>query len=501
MHDSSPSPIVPAESTPVSTMRRAGQRSKRYSRMLVATDALAIAWAMFGTQLVRFGSGSAELTTRAQRADLDLQYTQISALIIVVWMVMLAIFNSRDSRIVGTGSVEYKRVVDATLLLFGLVATISYLFQLELARGYILVGLPLGLLAVLASRWCWRQWLTLQRAHGRYESRAVIVGSAASAELLAHTIGSHRGAGFRVVGACILGNAGVTRAPWDSRLPAVDQINSIEGLLTATGADTVIVTSTDELPPARMRELSWSLQPGEHHLVVAPSLVDVGGPRIHMRPVAGLPLLHIETPRFEGFPRFAKRLFDVAASLVLLVLLAPLLIAIAVTIAVSSRGPVLFRQQRVGIGGVPFFMLKFRTMVVDAEDRLSDLDLVQRDAGNTVMFKLTSDPRVTPIGRLLRRYSLDELPQLVNVLTGEMSLVGPRPPLEREVSQYERHVHRRFFVKPGITGLWQVSGRSTLSWDETVRLDLYYVENWSLVQDLIILWRTSRAVVRGAGAF
>jgi exopolysaccharide biosynthesis polyprenyl glycosylphosphotransferase len=235
--------------------------------------------------------------------------------------------------------------------------------------------------------------------------------------------------------------------------------------------------------------------------VVAPSLTDIGGPRIHTRPVAGLPLIHVETPRYEGTKLFAKRMFDIVASSIILLLSSPLLLGIAVAVRFTTPGPVLFTQERVGINGRPFQMLKFRTMVVDAEARLRELQEEDRSVGNQVLFKMKDDPRVTPVGRILRRFSLDELMQLVNVLNGSMSLVGPRPPLAREVKEYERKVHRRFLVKPGITGLWQVSGRSNLSWEDSVRLDLYYVENWSIVGDLVILWKTARAVLAREGAY
>ncbi|MDQ0743122.1 exopolysaccharide biosynthesis polyprenyl glycosylphosphotransferase [Clavibacter sp. B3I6] len=217
--------------------------------------------------------------------------------------------------------------------------------------------------------------------------------------------------------------------------------------------------------------------------------------------MAGLPLIHVETPRYEGTKLFAKRAFDIVASSLLLLVASPVLLAISMTIRLSTPGPVLFRQERVGINGRPFQMLKFRTMVTDAEALLLALQDQNRDAGNSVLFKMKDDPRVTPVGRFLRRYSLDELMQLVNVLNGSMSLVGPRPPLAREVETYETKVHRRFLVKPGITGLWQVSGRSNLSWEDSVRLDLYYVENWSIVGDLVILWKTARAVVAREGAY
>ena len=473
--------------------------AERYSRRLVATDLVAVSWAVIGSQLVRFGFDDAAVA--ANRSSFAVDYTAVSVLLIAAWMAVLAAAGTRDPRVVGSGSLEYKRVAEAGVRLFGTVAIIAYLFQIDVARGYILVSFPLGILALLVSRWIWRQWLIAERAHGRYSSRAIIIGTAATAAALSAELARASAAGYAIVGACVLGTGVPRTAPWNDQLPAVGTLEEVPAMLERLDADTVIVTSTDALPAERVRALSWSLEPGEHHLVVAPSLTDIGGPRIHMRPVAGLPLMHVETPRYEGFKRFSKRAFDLVGSASLLLVLSPVLIGIAIVVRTTSPGPVFFRQQRIGYDGAPFAMLKFRSMVVDAEQRLDGLVQAQRGAGNEMLFKMRDDPRVTPLGRALRRYSLDELPQLLNVFIGQMSLVGPRPPLEREVQQYESHVHRRFFVKPGVTGLWQVSGRSTLSWSDSVRLDLYYVENWSLVGDIVILWRTVKAVRRGEGAY
>ena len=210
-------------------------------------------------------------------------------------------------------------------------------------------------------------------------------------------------------------------------------------------------------------------------------------------------MVHVDLPQYSGFNHAVKRSFDVALAAVALLLLSPLMAAIAIGVRLSGDGPVLFRQERVGAHGTRFTMLKFRSMVTDAEARL--LDLQDRNEGSGVLFKLKDDPRVTPFGRALRRYSLDELPQLWNVLAGSMSLVGPRPPLPNEVERYEEDVNRRLLTKPGITGLWQVSGRSNLSWEESVKIDLYYVENWSITGDLVILLKTVRAVVGSRGAY
>jgi exopolysaccharide biosynthesis polyprenyl glycosylphosphotransferase len=252
--------------------------------------------------------------------------------------------------------------------------------------------------------------------------------------------------------------------------------------------------------PELLRRLAWALEGAGVDLLVAPALTDVAGPRVNVRPVSGLPLLQIAEPEFTGMRRLLKGAVDVTGSAVLLLLLAPAFLLLGLVVRFSSPGPVFFRQVRIGRDGKPFTMYKFRSMYADAEDRLAEVRALNDHGSDGVLFKLTDDPRVTPIGRLLRRYSLDEFPQLINVLRGQMSLVGPRPPLPTEVAQYERDVHRRLLVKPGMTGLWQVSGRADLSWEETVRLDLYYVENWSVALDAEILWKTARAVLKGAGA-
>ncbi|MGV8896373.1 MAG: sugar transferase [Rhodoglobus sp.] len=488
------------EQVRVSGSRVARDWRDRYAYRLVITDALVLIWVVFGVQIAWFGIAMADVQFRGDLRDVAVSYTVVSVIIILCWMFALSIYGTRGYRVVGTGSTEYKLIADATFRLFGLVAIVSFLFQIEFARGYILIAFPMGLLVLLFSRWMWRQWLGAQRADGNYSSTVLLIGSEQSAVHFATELARYPRAGYRVVGACVPRGQHADTLP-GTAVPVFGDVNSLHDALAASGADTVVITSSAELPPQKLRELSWSLEPGRQHLVMAPALTDIGGPRIHTRPVAGLPLIHVETPRYEGFKNFAKRAFDLVGSSVLIALGSPILAGIALAVRLSTSGPVLFRQERVGISGTTFTMLKFRSMVTDAEERLEALQDEDRAAGNAVMFKMKNDPRVTPIGAVLRRFSLDELPQLFNVFRGSMSLVGPRPPLAREVDVYENHVHRRFLVKPGITGLWQVSGRSNLSWEDTVRLDLYYVENWSMTGDLMILWRTARAVLGRAGAY
>jgi exopolysaccharide biosynthesis polyprenyl glycosylphosphotransferase len=248
-----------------------------------------------------------------------------------------------------------------------------------------------------------------------------------------------------------------------------------------------------------LRQLAWELEKTGTDLCVAPALLDVAGPRTTIRPTAGLTLLHVDHPQLSGPRQALKEIFDRAAAGIALILLAPLFAALAVAIRLSDNGPALFTQTRVGKDGRPFKIYKFRTMVVGAEQRVAELR--DRNEVDSVLFKIRRDPRVTTIGARLRKWSIDELPQLINVLRGEMSLVGPRPALPDEAAMYADHVRRRLVVKPGLTGLWQVNGRSDLSWGESVRLDLRYVENWSFALDLQILWKTFSVIFRGSGAY
>jgi exopolysaccharide biosynthesis polyprenyl glycosylphosphotransferase len=266
------------------------------------------------------------------------------------------------------------------------------------------------------------------------------------------------------------------------------------------GANTVAVTGTEHFGVDGIRKLLWQLEANDVDLVVSPGVIDVAGQRLIMRPVSGYPLIHVEKPQYQGAKRFQKRAFDFCFAVAALIAASPILLCAALAIKLTSRGPVFYASERIGLDGEPFTLLKLRTMVADADAKLPELS-DQNDSPGGVLFKMRNDPRVTRIGKTLRRYSIDELPQFINVLKQEMSVVGPRPPLPREVDTYDCDIRRRLLVRPGITGLWQVSGRSDLSWEESVRLDLSYVENWSTVADLVIILRTVHAVLLRRGAY
>jgi exopolysaccharide biosynthesis polyprenyl glycosylphosphotransferase len=376
-----------------------------------------------------------------------------------------------------------------------MVAIASYVFRLEVARGYVAIALPAGLIGLLLSRWLWRQWLTLRRAQGEMSGSVLVVGDREHLMDLIRALDSVPAAGYHVVAACC---TDADQGDID-RVPVVGNESEAAEIAGRMGVNTVACTSSSRLGAGGLRPFGWALEGLDVDLVVVPRLTDVAGPRVLTRPVAGLSLLHVESPIFTG-PRLAvKTTIDRSAAALLLILLSPLFAVVAVRIRRSDRGPVFFQQERIGKDGTSFPMLKFRTMLVGAEAALPSL--LDRSEGQGPLFKLSDDPRITRVGATLRSYSLDELPQLLNVLRGQMSLVGPRPPLPCEVETYGNDVRRRLLVKPGMTGLWQINGRSNLSWEESVRFDLYYVENWSVMSDLIILWRTGRAVLRSSGAY
>ncbi|MCH8571270.1 sugar transferase [Nesterenkonia sp. AY15] len=451
-----------------------------YARRLVVTDLTVIAGVLTVVHLLALPEAPVVTT----------------AVLGVLWIAALSVSRSRDWRHIGADVTEYRRVLVATLTSFGLLFTALVALDLAVAREHLIWSLPIGTIAVLLARWLWRRMLHAQWRRGKWTHRAVVVGNPRKVR---HVVSAVRGS-KTVTGTTVTAIHEVqgdhTVADVETRERVVAQIVDV---VTRSAADLVLLTETDLFSAQGVRELGWALDALDVNLVVVPSITETAGSRITSNMVAGVPLLHVAYPRLTGTARLTKRTFDVVFSALALLMLAPLLITIALWVRLDSPGPVLFRQERVGINHSRFSMLKFRSMVVDAEEHLSLLE--ERSEGNGVLFKMRRDPRVTRIGAVLRRLSLDELPQFYNVLRGEMSVVGPRPPLPREVEAYDDHTHRRLLVKPGITGLWQVAGRSDLSWEESVRLDLYYVENWTLLGDIQIVLRTARAVFGGAGAY
>ena len=475
------------------------ERSKwehRYATHLWITDTVVVCGAVILAQYVRFGS------TPTSPGYMGLYATAYSALLAIVWVLALAGFRTRCRRYIGAGIEEYRRVAAASVWTFWLIAVAELIAKLEISRGYLAVAFPAGVLGLALSRWMWRKHVTKKRVEGRYQTAVLAIGESDAAAHLANELTASLENGYQVVGVCIPGYG----APQGEHLMVNDRQIPIVGgetyalrAIRACGADTVAIAGTGQLGVQGVRRLIWDLEPMGVDLVVSPGVMDVALSRLVMRPIAGLPLLHIEKPQYRGAKRFQKRAFDYCFALAALTATLPILLVTAIAIKISSRGPVFYSSERIGIDGRPFSMLKFRTMVEDADKQLPSL--LGKNESDGLLFKIRDDPRVTSIGRVLRRFSIDELPQFFNVLRHEMSVVGPRPPLRREVEAYDDDVLRRLLVKPGITGLWQVSGRSDLSWERAVRLDLSYVDNWSMVGDIFIIAKTLRAVFQRKGAY
>jgi len=468
---------------------------QRLTAGIVVGDVAAIVLSLAIASVVRFGA-SIQWTSQSTIA-----YAAVAAATAAVWLAALWGAKSRARRIIGEGLTEYQRVTNATLIAFGCVAIFCYVGQIEFARGYVAVAMPLGWALLLVNRVIWRRLLMGLRHEGRALTGAMVVGSPAEVDRTVEELHTNFAAGYRPVAISLTQPMGDASADVQERLSHLPRVPLDDVVAATKGSRTRALMIAGDLPGGRdqIKALGWALENSRTELILVSRLTDVAGPRIHLRPVAGLPMVHVQLPQYSGFTHSLKRVFDVVATAAGLALLAPAFVVIALLIRAGDGGPALFRQERVGVGGTTFTMYKFRSMVLDAEAQLARLE--SQSEGNGVLFKMKADPRVTPIGRFLRRFSLDELPQLWNVLRGEMSLVGPRPPLPSEVREYAGHETRRLLSKPGLTGLWQVSGRSDLSWEESVRLDLYYVENWSFTGDLILILRTVVQMFRHDGAY
>ena len=416
----------------------------------------------------------------------ELRNIVIAFLILFSWLFFLWFNGSRDTNILGFGADEYKRLTNATLFSFTFIAFISYIFKLEISRGFVLLVFPIGLISLFVSRRILRKRLLNYRNQGRYVSRVLLLHSG-DADPVEKRLLLAKHAGFNIVHKLQT----LERQEFNHK-----QIVA-EALLN--NCDQILVGQSALISASELRNLGWALEETSIDLVVAPAVTEIAGPRLKVSNVEGLPLLHLDQPVFSGSAKAAKRLLDLFLSTIGLILISPFLILIALIIKSHDRGTVLYSQKRVGQNNKEFNVYKFRTMYEGSHEKRDEV--MAQTNKDLRLAKSPNDPRITKPGAFLRRWSIDEIPQIINVFKGEMSLVGPRPPLAVEVNMYEKSERRRLLVKPGLTGLWQVSGRSELDWEAAVRLDLYYVENWSLTLDILILIRTAAAVWRGEGAY
>jgi exopolysaccharide biosynthesis polyprenyl glycosylphosphotransferase len=457
---------------------------KRYLLNVVLCDLGCSVLGVLGAGQIRFGG------------DVNGTYLFLSLAMPALWIGALWLAGGYDPRFIGTGSDEFRKVLNAGVGITAAMALFSYAVNLQLSRGYVVIALPSATLFDLIARYVIRKRLHKVRKSGQCMLSVVAVGHELAVANLVTELHRDRYHGLEVVGACV-----VRPGECDEMVgvPVYGGLNDVTGAVKFFAADTVAVLACPEMDGIRLRGLAWELEKTGTDLCVAPSLLDVAGPRTTIRPIAGLTLLHVDHPQLDGIRLIFKALFDRCVAAAALVMLAPLLLLFGFAIRLHDRGPALFTQTRVGKHGRVFRIYKFRTMVVDAEKHKAQL--AARNEFDGILFKMREDPRVTAVGSYLRRWSIDELPQLINVFLGHMSLVGPRPALPDEAARYADHVLRRLVVKPGLTGLWQVNGRSDLSWEESVRLDLRYVENWSFALDVQILWKTISVLFRGSGAY
>lgn len=418
-----------------------------------------------------------------------------AVLLAPLWVLAIGIARGYDRSRIGVGSDELRSVFRAlvtAVAIFGFMAALLPNDWLE----SVVVAAPVAAALSMFTRLITRKSLHRRQSRGIDVRSVLLVGEVAAVAELAGTFGREHNIGMSVVAACV--PAGRDAKPLRALgIPIAGDLDDVAGVVAEFGIDAVAVAAGTR--DSFLRRLGWSLEGTDVELLVDPGLIEVAGPRLHIRPFVGMPLLHVEQPAFSGWRRATKAVTDMLSAAAILIALSPVWLAVAVAIKREDGGPVFYRQSRVGKDGRMFMMWKFRSMSVDA-DRRGDL-LETANDGNGVLYKRKNDPRVTRVGAFIRRYSIDELPQLINVLNRSMSLVGPRPCLERELPGFQAHGQRRLLVTPGLTGLWQINGRSDLSLEESIRLDLRYVENWTFTGDLLIMWKTMFAVLGRQGAY
>jgi len=455
---------------------------------ILASDAVALFSATFIGFVARFSFG--ELDT-----GLTGPIQIVGSIAPFFWLALLIVMGSYEQRVVGLGLTEYGRVLKSALWMVAVVSMVSFLGKFDTSRAYVLLVIPIGLAGLILNRWLWRRWILWKRNQGRELQSTIVVGSNSDQQHVSESLTERKWAGYSVVDTF----EPLTDVERDSNGNASPWMDQLMRLVDERGAMCIALAPSCGLGGADIRELSWRIEGRGIDLLISSALGAVTGPRLTLRVATGLPFMHLDEVGLGASQRATKRFGDVAVSALTLIFLSPVMAVIAALILVTSGRPILFGQQRAGMRGELFRMWKFRTMVPDADSQRDELRAQMESTGPTV--KIVNDPRVTPIGRFLRRWSLDELPQLFNVLAGSMSLVGPRPHPIDDVSRYSSADSRRLLAKPGMTGLWQVAGRSDLSWDDAVELDLVYIENWSLVADAAIFARTAQAVLARRGAY
>jgi exopolysaccharide biosynthesis polyprenyl glycosylphosphotransferase len=481
-------------------MRRKNMRD--YSKGVMVVDALVILATSMITYLFNYGSlQSTESIHEEGLLRLAVSPQLIGVGMAVTWFVSLALFRSRDTKIVGSDNAEYQRVLNSSITVLGLLALASLYFKVDVSRLYVTEVVVIGLFALLLSRTLGRTWLNKQRREGNYTKRVAIYGPISDIKLQLEKYASHKEAEFEPVLTIEDSNDLVLKFIGSSKSINTDLTHLAE-VLSNEDIQVLQVVGVSLSSAQMHKKLHWALDGWDISFVVSPSITGISSARLTTRVIAGSPLLKITSTKFTGPQYFFKTVMDLVGGLLAFVISLPVVLVTAIFVKLEDGGPAFFKQTRVGLNGQQFTMYKIRSMKVGAELEHAERQQALADQlTNSNMFKDPEDPRVTKVGKIIRKYSIDELPQFLNVLKGDMSLVGPRPPLLSEVEQWQGHESRRLLVKPGVTGPWQIGGRSLLTWEETVAIDLNYVENWSVLTDLSIIFKTVVYVFRGSGAF
>jgi len=481
---------VAPEHQPVAERKPMQMQSAKRIGLRVLIDAMAVLVALFGASIVRF-----EILEGGPALQHGWTYTALTLVATPMWLTLFWIYGLYEPRQVLSPVNEFKQVfhgvVAGTVVLL---ITDSFL-NLNLARGWALLAMFSGFVIVGGERLAVRKTLHFLRRRGGDATRTLVLGANHEGRTVARALEREGWLGYDIVG--FLDDDQPAGEAVQNGHEIVGSVSDVKRVIAERRVNLILIAATAFETP-RLNKLFWELQDCDVDLQITSGTVDLIASRMTVQSVAGVPLLYVRRTGISKLQQIMKRTLDIFGSLGLIVVLSPLLIGLGIWIRRDSRGPAVFRQVRSGRDGKTFVCWKFRTMVADAEEQLAELEHLSEGPG--LLFKLKEDPRITTAGRWLRRYSLDELAQLINVLRGEMSLVGPRPALPSEVEQYDDWVRNRLRVKPGMTGLWQVSGRAETSFADYVRYDLFYIQNWSLSLDLWILWRTFRAVLSTEGA-
>lgn len=495
------SPLAPVLAMPAPHGEsRHRRRLKWLSKGVLLTDGAALIIAISIAHVTRYVLPAAGDSVPGARYNLYV--LTLSVGLFVAWMVALSLGRTRDSKMLDSGSRQYQSVVRSSFNVFASIAIFCLVFQITPSRIFVGIAGVLGLLLLLLNRRLWRGWLLRRRLKGGFLAKALVIGGVRSAQEMTQRFLAETSHGYQVVGVWVPDRVAGRRERMQlgsTSVPILGTESTLEAALALAAIDTVVVTDTEHLGHDGMRELGWALEGRGVDLLVAPNVVDVAGPRIHLDAHGNMPLIYLSGPTYSRTKTVGRAIFDRSFAALALVGTLPILLLAALAIRMSSRGPILYRSTRIGAHGVPFEIYKLRTMVAGADQQRDAL--MPFNIASGPLFKMADDPRVTSVGRFLRHYSIDELPQFLNVLKGDMSVVGPRPLLPSELDETGGLAARRLLVKQGVTGVWQVSGRSDLSWEDSVRLDLDYVENWSMIRDLQIILQTVIVVLRRKGAY